>query len=411
MSEQLLDSSLPLPDAPAAVPPSRDAAPSTPGAEQSGLDADGLRRSKIMIVDDEPYNVMVVRKYLRDDGYENLVTLTDSTQALKTIRQEAPSLLLLDISMPQVSGLDILRLLRADEQSQRIPVLILTARTDAATKKAALDLGATDFLPKPVDPNDLLPRVRNALLAKAYEDRLSGHARELQREVSHRTAQLAASREEIIHCLARAAEYRDDNTGYHVKRVGQYVAVIARALGLPEGQVSDLQLAAQLHDVGKIAIPDSILKFDGPLDPAMLAIMRKHCIIARDILSPDREDQWDIVRRHTQFGASLLEISSSPLMMLATRIALTHHEWWDGTGYPLGLAGEDIPIEGRVTAVADVFDALSTPRPYKSAIPRERCFAMMKEHRGTHFDPRVLDAFFGRSEEVVETQLRYADGV
>ena len=373
-------------------------------------DDDDVRRSKILVLDDEPYNVMVVRKYLRDAGFSNVVTISDSSQAMRTIRKEMPRLLVLDIVMPQVSGLDILRLLQADEALHYLPVLILTATTDANTKKTALDLGATDFLFKPVDPNDLLPRVRNTLVTRSYQDRLASYAQELELAVSDRTAQLEASRAEIVHCLARAAEYRDDNTGHHVNRVAHYAAIIARALGFAETRAAELQLAAQLHDVGKIAIPDAILNHPGKLDPEMLAVVQKHCVIAKRILTPMPAEEWHALRRHPELGASLLDISSSQLLTVAAKIALTHHEWWDGSGYPLGLAGEDIPIEGRITAVADVFDALSTARPYKSPIPRERCFAMMQEKRGTHFDPTVLDAFFGRSEEIVQVQMECADG-
>jgi putative two-component system response regulator len=370
---------------------------------------DSIMDSTIMILDDEPYNVMVVRKYLRDVGYSNLLTLTDSSEALNTIAREEPSLLLLDIMMPQVSGLDILRNLRADRETKRLPVLILTASTDAETKREALDLGATDFLPKPVDPTDLIPRVRNALATKVYQDRLVNHAEELERAVRKRTAELAASREEVIHCLARAADYRDNNTGNHVIRVGRYAGIIARELGFSEADVEALELAAQLHDVGKIGIPDAILNAQGTLDPEQFAMMQKHCSFARKILTPLGEREWRTLRTHSQLGASLLQISSSPTLIMAARIAQTHHEWWNGTGYPLGLAGEDIPLEGRITAVGDVFDALSTRRPYKMPIPREKCFAIMSDERGTHFDPRVLDAFFARSEEVIQVQLEYTE--
>ncbi len=370
---------------------------------------DPIMDSSIMILDDEPYNVMVVRKYLRDVGYSNLLECTDSSDALKIIAQKKPSLLLLDIMMPMVSGLDILRALRMDEHSRRFPVLVLTASTDAATKREALDLGAADFLPKPVDPNDLIPRVRNALTTKIYEERLANYAEKLEQDVCKRTAELAASREEVIHCLARAAEYRDDMTGHHVVRVGRYAGIIARGLGFNAADSQKLELAAQLHDVGKIGIPDAILNSPGKLDAEQFAVVQKHCSFGKNILTPLSEQESRTLRSHAQLGASLLQISSSPILVLAARIAQTHHEWWNGSGYPLGLAGEDIPLVGRITAVADVFDALSTRRPYKAAIPREKCFAIMAEERGTHFDPRVLDAFFARSEEVIQVQIECMD--
>jgi putative two-component system response regulator len=370
---------------------------------------DRIMESKIMILDDEPCNVMVVRKYLRDSGYTSVVTLSDSQQALAMIADENPSLLLLDIVMPHVSGLDILRALRLDGQSQFLPVLILTASTDVETKRTALDLGATDFLHKPVDPNDLIPRVRNTLAIKSYQDRLKNYAEELEQEVRARTAEVVASREEVIHCLARAAEYRDDNTGHHVVRVGRYAGIIARQLGFSRDRVEFIELAAQLHDVGKIGVPDAILNFTGKLDPEQYALMQKHCSFAKKILTPMPEHEWQRLREHSNLGAELLQVSSSPMLMLAAKIAQTHHERWDGTGYPLGLAGEDIPLEGRIVAVADVFDALSSARPYKPPFPREKCFSIMAEGRGTHFDPTVLDAFFARSEDIIRTQLDFMD--
>ena len=201
------------------------------------------------------------------------------------------------------------------------------------------------------DPNDLIPRVRNALIAKAYEERLANHAEKLEQEVRKRTAELVASREEVIHCLARAAEYRDNITGQHVVRVGRYAGIIARELGFSTADVEMLELAAQLHDVGKIGIPDAILNCYGKLDPDQFAVMQRHCSFAKNILTPLGEREWRIMRTHAQLGSSLLEISSSPILMMAARIAETHHEWWNGKGYPLGLAGEDIPLEGRITAV------------------------------------------------------------
>ena len=288
-------------------------------------------------------------------------------------------------------------------------MLVLTAASDAQIKRKALELGATDFLPKPVDPHELLPRVRNALLTKAYHDRLAHENARLEEEVRRRTAELAASREEVVHCLARAAEYRDDDTGHHVMRVGLYVGVIARGLGFTEAQIELLEMAAQLHDLGKIAVSDSILRSTGKLDPEQFELMKKHCGIAKKIMQPLAEEQWRILRSHTRMGAGLLHVRSSPLLMLAAKVAQTHHEWWNGAGYPLGLAGEDIPIEGRMTAVADVYDALSSRRPYKEPFPREKCFAILEEGRGTHFDPKVLDAFFARKEEIINIQLQYMD--
>ncbi len=367
------------------------------------------KHARIMIVDDEELNILVARKHLADAGYSNFLTVTDSSTAVARIKDEKPDLILLDIMMPEVSGLDILHLLSLEDRLQHIPVLILSASTDNDLKRVCLELGVTDFLSKPVDPCELLPRVRNVLLNKHYRDQLAQHAEQLEQQVRQRTAELAASREEVVHCLARAAEYRDDDTGQHVVRVGKYVGVIARELGFSESRIEVIELAAKLHDIGKIGIADAILHKPGKLDPEQFELIRSHCAFGKDIISPLATSDWNVLKTHARLGASLLNVASSPLLLLAARIAQTHHERWDGAGYPLGLRGEDIPIEGRMTAVADVFDALSSRRPYKPAFPREKCFAILEEGRGTHFDPQVLDAFFRKSEDIIRIQIDYMD--
>ena len=382
---------------------------------QRVLDSSAARKSvnsklaRIMIVDDEELNILVARKHLSDAGYSNFITVSDSTTAFTRIKEEQPDLILLDIMMPQVSGLDILHLLSLEDRLHHIPVLILSASTDSDLKRVCLELGVTDFLSKPVDPCELLPRVRNVLLNKHYRDQLAQHAEQLEQQVRQRTAELAASREQVDHCLARAAEYREDDTGQHLVRVGKYVGVIARELGFSESRVEVIELAAKLHDIGKIGIADSILHKPGKLDPEQFELIQSHCAFGKDIISPLATADWNVLKTHARLGASLLNVASSPLLLLAARIAQTHHERWDGSGYPLGLRGEDIPIEGRMTAVADVFDALSSRRPYKPAFPRERCFKILEEGRGTHFDPQVLDAFFRRSEQIIQIQIDYMD--
>jgi putative two-component system response regulator len=255
----------------------------------------------------------------------------------------------------------------------------------------------------------LIPRVRNALIVKSHQDHLANYAKELEEKVRQRTAELAASRQEVILCLARAAEFRDNITGNHVVRVGRYVGIIAHELGFSDEKVEMLEQAAQLHDVGKIGIPDSILLKPGKLDPDEFEQVQKHCSYGRKIIQRLPEPEWDALKRHTDLGAKLLEIVRTPIIELASKIALTHHERWDGTGYPLGLAGDDIPIEGRMTAVADVYDALSTKRPYKPAFPRKQCFQIIEEARGTQFDSKVLDAFFRCRKDIANIQIACAD--
>lgn len=365
------------------------------------------KAARIMIVDDEPINVKVVRKFLESTGYRNFVTTNDATQTLALLEQQQPDVLLLDIMMPHVSGLEILQ--RLQEQRSTVPVIVLTAVDDQRVRQQALDLGAADFLTKPIDVTDLIPRVRNVLAAKAYRDHLQNYAQELEQQVAERTRQLERSRHEIILCLGRAGEYRDNETGNHVMRVGCYVGLIARALGVDEAQAQLMEEAAPLHDVGKIGIPDAILLKPGKLDPDEFEIMQRHTGYGKDIVGRLTEIDMHALRRHTALGSSIMDVSSSPVLRIASIIALTHHEKWDGFGYPLGLAGRDIPLEGRITAVADVFDALSCKRPYKLAFPVEKCFAIMEEGRGKHFDPDVLDAFMKCREEIVKAQIALAD--
>lgn len=367
------------------------------------------KSAKIMIVDDEPLNVMTFRQHLKMDGYENFVTTSDPREALHLLRSQLPDVVLLDIRMPEISGLDILRVIGLDPVLQHIPVLILTAASDPATRKQALDLGASDFLQKPIDPNELLPRVRNAIVIKKHYDMVSGEALRLEQQVERRTRQLEATRQQLILCLARAAEHRDNDTGNHVLRVGRYTAIIARQMGYPAQKLQLLEQAAQLHDVGKIGIPDEILFKPGKLEPGEFAMMKQHCALGKQIIEPISERDWDILKKHTRIGESMLHVRSSSLLMLAARIAQTHHEHWNGSGYPLGLQGEDIPLEGRMVAVADVFDALSSKRPYKPAFSREKCFDIIQGERGKQFDPQVVDAFFGCADEIIETQLILMD--
>lgn len=365
--------------------------------------------ARILIVDDEPVNLKVARKYLREAGYSNVETSSDARAALEQVRKQPPALILLDLIMPEMDGLQFLQAVRSAEDLWQIPVIVLTATDDQEVKLSALELGANDFLTKPVDPTELLPRIRNVLSVKAYQDRLEQHARELELQVQLRTAELEASRLEVIYCLGRAAEYRDNETGKHVVRVGRFVGVIARELGLDERFAALLETAAPLHDMGKIGIPDAVLLKPGKLDETEFEIMRKHAEYGCDIVSTINRDGWQDYISHTSLGADLMCRDGSPLLRAASIIALTHHERWDGTGYPRRLKGEEIPIEGRITAVADVFDALSSKRPYKPALPWDECFRVMEENRGKHFDPRVLDAFMARRDEIMRIKLANMD--
>lgn len=359
--------------------------------------------SKVMIVDDEPLNVRVLRKYLETVGFTRFVTTSDALQALPMLEEENPDILLLDIMMPGISGLDILEIVRQHSKLMCLPVIILTAASDPDTKLEALCRGATEFLGKPVEHAELALRVRNALVAKGHQDRLADYSTYLKQQVNNRTAELRASQQEVVNCLARAADYRDGTTGRHVIRVGLYAEVVATQMGCPVHVAELIREAAKLHDVGKIGIPDSILLKPGKLDDIELKLMQQHCSFGRNIIEqlPDR--------RLSGGPASMAGNVASPILRLAASVAYSHHEKWDGTGYPLGLKGAQIPIEGRITAIADVFDALSTKRPYKGAFEMQKCFSILEEGRGTHFDPEVLDAFFAAIDQIMDVYKHYSD--
>ena len=293
--------------------------------------------------------------------------------------------------------------MRANPSTCQTPVLVLTATRDKDAKVTALELGANDFLEKPLHPKELPARVHNTLLVKAHMDMLADYSTRLEHEVQLRTTELTASRWEAVQCLARAAELRDDVTGRHVLRVGRYAAIIAHELGFNEERIVWMEHAAQLHDVGKIGVPDAILHKPGKLTEEEFSIMKGHCVAGRSIIRDEIVPTSNVLHRN------VFDDWSSPMMAVASLVAATHHEQWDGSGYPQGLKGTDIPIEGRITAVADVFDALSTRRPYKAAIPLDECFRMVEEKRGTHFDPDIVDAFLRRRPEILQVAADYAD--
>lgn len=374
-----------------------------------GQRARQLHKQRILIVDADETSLLASQTYLQQNGYQQILSTIDVHGALSIIGQQAPELVLLAVDSPSYSGLEILKSAAATAATRHLPIIILAQGLDSDVKQRALNLGATDFLNKPIDPFELIPRVRNALLLKSHREDFAGESARLEAMVRRRTEDLSRSRQQLILGLAKAAEHRDDDTGNHVLRVGRYAGMIAKQMGWPDARVQMLELAAQLHDVGKIGIPDSILFKPGKLDPQEWELMRKHCSFGVDIVEPVSLQDLSKLRAHARLGAEMLHVRSSPMMMMAARIAQTHHEKWDGSGYPIGLAGEDIPIEGRITAVADVFDALSSERPYKKAFPRQKCFEIIEEGRGNHFDPQIVDAFFECASKIVEVQLALMD--
>ena len=370
---------------------------------------DRIKSSKIMIIDDEPLLVRVVRRFLQSAGYREFSTVTDSREAMARINSERPDVVLLDIVMPHVSGLDILRARQTISSVQFTPFIILSASNDTETKRTALELGATEFLNKPVDQSDLILRVQNALLVKSHQDHLQNYAQELSRQVQLRTAELERSREQIIHCLAKAAEFRDNDTGKHVVRVGKYSAIIADEMGFDATFCRRIELAAQLHDVGKIGVPDSILLNPGKLSDEAFEHMQLHCNVGCSIIEPLARHELEMLKQQSHDGRLSREVQQKSLLILAANIAKTHHENWDGNGYPNGLKENGIPIEGRITAVADVYDALSSKRPYKNAFSPEKSLNIMKEEIGRKFDPNVIAAFFRRIDDIEKIRNTFSD--
>jgi putative two-component system response regulator len=373
-----------------------------------------LKNAKILVIDDEPLIIRVVSRFLQSHGYHRIDSISDPRRAMAKIAEFQPDLVLLDIMMPFIGGLDVLRAINARKKGHHLPVIILSAANALDTKREALALGATEFLSKPVDPNDLILRVRNALVVKTHNDQLADHARVLQEQVYQRTAQLRKSREQIVHALAKAAEYRDNETGMHVIRVGKIAALLAQELGFTEEYCRLLELAAQLHDVGKIGIPDSILLAPTRLSDSQFAIMMRHCQIGSHIVDQlvDGNKQLRDIGHTPQSAAESHADTFDPdaiLMTLAANITRTHHEKWNGTGYPEKLKGQQIPIEGRITSVADVFDALTSRRPYKEPFSDAESFEIIRKECDRAFDPQIVEAFLRRKDDVSAIRNQFPD--
>jgi putative two-component system response regulator len=353
-----------------------------------------MDRSRILVVDDDERLRSILEDRLSAWGHEVLVA-ADGEEALAVAQRELPDLILLDVMMPKLDGFSAARALKNSAETSHIPIVMVTALDEVADRVWALDAGADDFLTKPVDPTELRARVQSLLKVKAYNDYMRHHQEELEAAVAKRTEELrfALDRLEVasldtIYRLSRAAEYRDPDTGAHVERVSRFAATLARQMGQPAGFNDLVMWATPMHDVGKIGIPDSILLKPGKLDP----------------------DEWRIMQTHTEIGARLLSGSDSALLQMAETIARTHHEKWNGRGYPDGLKGEEIPLAGRITAVADAFDTICSKRSYKEAIRPEDAFDIMVSERGHQFDPSVVDAFVSALPELLATIRRFNPG-
>jgi putative two-component system response regulator len=327
--------------------------------------------SRILIVDDQEANTLLLEEVLQGTGYRHLLSVTDPRLVLDLVTGFRPDLVLLDLHMPHLDGFEILALLREQAQDDHLPVIVLTADVTHQTRIRALDLGAKDFLTKPFDQLEVVTRIRNLLELRLAWNDLREQNSVLELKVRDRTRELRETRLEVIHRLGRAAEFRDQGTGMHLLRISQFSQSMARVIGLPVEQSDLLLSASPMHDIGKIGIPDRILFKAGRLDG----------------------EEWEIMKTHTTIGAELLSGHDSPLMRMAAQIALTHHERWDGSGYPCGLKGAEIPIEGRIVALVDVFDALISKRPYKERWPIEDAVRTVEAGSGTAFDPDLVPCF------------------
>lgn len=331
-----------------------------------------LAHARILAIDDDQANLELLRRILEPQGYTDLRTTTDPLRATEILEEFEPDLILLDLRMPGMDGFELLEILRArTPPGSYLPILVLTSDSSQDAKRRALASGARDFLTKPLSPAEVRLRVRNLLETRFLHRELEERNQSLERRVRERTQKLEGARLEILHRLARAAEYRDDETGEHTRRVGRASGRIARALGLPRGEAELIEMVAPLHDVGKIAIPDRIL-----ISPARLSV-----------------EDFEVMKTHTVIGWELLRGSGFPLLDTAAQIARSHHEHWDGSGYPDALAGKDIPLAGRIVALADTFDALTHARPYKRAWTDAEALAEIVANRGRRFDPDVVDVF------------------
>ncbi|MBV2236031.1 MAG: response regulator [Sterolibacterium sp.] len=323
-------------------------------------------RPRLLIVDDEPTNLQVLRNVLQDDY--RLFFATRGEQALAIAREEQPQLILLDIMMPDMDGYAACAVLKADPRTRAIPVIFVTALNDSQDETRGFDVGCVDYVTKPISPSVVRARIRTHLSLV-------------------RTDELRETRLQIVQRLGHAAEYKDDDTGMHVIRMSHYSHRLALAIGCSPEWAEDLLNAAPMHDVGKIGTPDAILKKPGKLEA----------------------DEWRIMQQHAAIGAEIIGEHDSNILKLAHSVALCHHEKWNGSGYPRGLTGEDIPLEARIIALADVFDALTSRRPYKEPWPVEKAVALIKEQAGQHFDPELAERFIALVPELLEIKERWSD--
>jgi putative two-component system response regulator len=348
---------------------------------------DDIFQSNILICDDSVSNIMMLRALLISEGFERVIGITDPEKVVPMLQESDFDLLILDIEMPVLDGFGVMESIENSPLKNRPTILVVTGSTKVETRNRALQSGAQDFINKPIDEVEAVLRARNLLVAHTSFKSKINTVSILEKKIEARTQELSEANQFLITSMALIAEFKDKETGKHVLRVGQYARILAEVYGLVPEICYLIEKAAPLHDLGKIAIPDSVLLKKGPLDKAERKVMDGHCKI----------------------GADILFSRTSMLVSMASTIALSHHERWDGAGYPSGLAGESIPIEGRITAIADVFDALTTTRPYKEAWTVNEAVAHLEQGAGHHFDPNLVALFIKNLESILEIKNTYSD--
>ncbi len=341
----------------------------------------------VAIIDDEFTSRVILDKIVRSIQNDIIThTFPSPLQSLEWIQWNQPDLILVDYRMKEMSGLDLIIAIRKIPTLETIPIIVITSHDELGIRYGALDAGATDFMTKPIDPYECRVRCRNLLVLRQHEKDLQAHSQDLEHAIYKATQQIREREQETLYCLAKAGEFRDAETGNHILRMARYSRLIAEGIGLNQARCSLIEMAAPMHDIGKIGIPDQIL-----LKPGRLTA-----------------DEFEVMKNHPMIGYKILKESPSSILNQGAQIALGHHEKYDGSGYPQGLKGNDIPLEARIVAVADVFDALTSVRPYKKSWANDDALSYLTANRGKHFDPACVDAFLSQISKItlVQQQLR-----